>query len=62
MFVFKLANKANDAIYDIESEKHDFESPTRKLVWQLRNAYTKVHYLIKKFKHENRGVNLKVEA
>ena len=41
--------EANGAIYDIKSEKHDFESWTSKLVRQIRNAHTRAPYLIKKF-------------
>ena len=41
--------KTNTVIYDIKHEKHDFESRTRKLVNQTRNAHTRAPYLIKKF-------------
>ena len=41
--------EANRAIYHIKSEKHDFESRTRKLVRQIREAHRRARYLIKKF-------------
>ena len=41
--------EANEAIYNIKSEKHDFESRTSKLVHQIRNTHTRARYLIRKF-------------
>ena len=41
--------EANEPIYDIKSEKHDFEIQTSKLVRQIRNTHTRARYLIKKF-------------
>ena len=40
--------EANGAIYDIKSEKHDFESRTSKLLSQIWKAYTIARYFIKK--------------
>ena len=43
-----MQTEANVAVFDIKSVKHDFESWTSKVVRQIRNAYTRAHYLIKK--------------
>ena len=49
LWCLKTKIEAGGAIYDIKSEKHDFENLTSKLVHQIKNAHTRARYLIKKF-------------
>ena len=59
--------EANGAIYDIKSEKHDFESGTSKLLLEIRNAHTMARCFIKKFEGASYHIeffcsNIRIEA